>query len=74
MTTHLVNGLFQEIVPELYSATYGQPTSSPTSSPSTDGQGQVLSAASLPYLLPFAAAALFLIVIRRKITKKTPNQ
>jgi hypothetical protein len=74
MTAHLVNGLFQEIVPELYSATYGQPTSSPTSSPSTDGQGQVLSAASLPYLLPFAAAALFLIVIRRKITKKTPNQ
>ena len=69
MTPHLV-----ETVPELYSATYGQPTSSPTSSPSTDGQGQVQSAASLPYLLPFAAVALFLIVIRRKTTKKTPNQ
>jgi len=74
VTPHLVNGVFQETIPELYSATYGQPTSSPTGSPSTkpDGQGQVLSAASLPYLLPFAA--LFLIVIRRKITKKTPNQ
>jgi hypothetical protein len=69
MTPHLV-----ETVPELYSATYGQLTSSPISSPSTtsDDKGQVLSAASLPYLLPFAA--LFLIVIRRKISKKTPNQ
>jgi hypothetical protein len=75
MTPHLVNGIYQESVPgQLYSATYGQATSLPLSSPSTtsDDKGQVLSAAYLPYLLPFAA--LFLFVIRRKITKKTPNQ
>jgi hypothetical protein len=72
--TYFMTPHFVEIVPDLYSATYGQPTSSPTSSPSADGQGQVRSAAALPYLLPFAAAALFLIVIRRKIAKKTPNQ
>jgi hypothetical protein len=74
MTTKIVDGYFVEIVPELYSANYGQPTSSSISSPSTtsDDKGQALSAASLPYLLPFAA--LFLFVIKRKITKKTANQ
>lgn len=75
--TYFMTQHFVEIVPQLYSATYGQPTTSPTSSSSatSNDQGQVLSAASLPYLLPFAAAAVFLIiVIRRKITKKTPNQ
>lgn len=73
--TYFMTQHFVEIIPDLYSANYGQPTSPPTSSPSTtsNNQGQVLSAAYLPYLLPFAALA-FLIVIRRKITKKTPNQ
>jgi hypothetical protein len=72
--TYFMTPQFVEIVPELYSANYGQPTSPPTSAPSTNGQGQVTSATLLPYLLPFAAAALFLIVIRRKVTKKTPDQ
>jgi hypothetical protein len=75
--TYFLTSTFDEIYPELYSARYGEPASSPTSSSSGtyDDKGQVLSAVSLPYLLPFAAAAaLFLIVVRRRITRKTPNQ
>jgi hypothetical protein len=67
---------FTNVFPEFYSATYGEPTSSPTSpaSSTSDNNAQVLSAASLPYLAPFAFAALFLIVIRRKMTGKKSNQ
>lgn len=69
--TYFMNPQLEEIIPQLYSANYGQPTSSPTS-PTSNDTGQVQSAVLLPYLLPFAA--LFLIVIGRRITKKTPNQ
>lgn len=67
---------YVEVVPQLYSANYGQPISSPaTPSQSTsDNNGQVLSAATLPYLMPFAFAALFIVVIRRKTARKTSNQ
>jgi len=65
---------FVEVIPQLYSANYGQLTSPPATSTSTsNNNGQVLSAATLPYLMPFAFAALFLVVIRRRITRKTPN-
>jgi len=65
-----------EVVPQLYSANYGQPVSLPATSPqSTSGNnGQVLSASTLPYLMPFAFAALFIVVIRRKTARKTSNQ
>ena len=71
MTPQLVS-----VVPQLYSANYGQPVSPPaTSSQSTSSNnGQVLSAATLPYLMPFAFAALFIVVIRRKTAIKTSNQ
>lgn len=67
---------FVEVIPQLYSANYGQLVSSTgTSSQSTsDNNGQVLSAATLPYLMPFAFAALFIVVIRRKTARKTSNQ
>jgi hypothetical protein len=67
---------FVEIVPTLYSANYGQLVSPPTSpSQSTPGNnGQILSGATLPYLMPFAFAALFLVAMRRKIGKKTSDQ
>jgi hypothetical protein len=67
---------YVEVVPQLYSASYGEPISLPATSPSStsDNTGHGLSAAILPYLMPFACAALFLIVIRRKLTRKTPNQ
>jgi len=67
---------FVEVVPQLFSANYGQPVSPPVSPPpsTADNNGQVLSAETLPYLMPFAFAALFLVVIRRRIAKKTPNQ
>ncbi|HVP17060.1 MAG TPA: cohesin domain-containing protein [candidate division Zixibacteria bacterium] len=66
---------FVEVIPQLFSANYGQPASPPTSSSTStsDNNGQVLSATALPYLIPFAFAALFLVVIRRRITRKTPN-
>lgn len=66
---------FVEVIPQLVSANYGQPVSPPASSSTStpDNNGQVLSAATLPYLMPFAFAALFLVVIRRRITRKTPN-
>jgi len=78
MTTQLsakpTLGEYVEVIPQLYSASYGEPVSSPASSPTStpDNNGQGLSA--VPYLLPFAFAALFLIVIRRKIARKTSNQ
>jgi hypothetical protein len=65
-----------EVVPQLYSANYGQPVSLPTSSPQNtpSNNGQILSGATLPYLMPFAFAALFLVAMKRKIVKKTSNQ
>jgi hypothetical protein len=70
--TYLMNPQLAEIIPQLYSANYGQPTA-PTSPDSTSSNdtGKVQSATLLPYFLPFAA--LFLIVIGRKITRKTSN-
>jgi hypothetical protein len=74
--TYFMTSQVVEVVPQLYSANYGQLVSPPaTSSQSTsDNNGQVLSAATLPYLMPFAFAALFLVVIRRKTARKTSNQ
>ncbi|MGD0979332.1 MAG: cohesin domain-containing protein [Candidatus Bathyarchaeia archaeon] len=74
--TYFMTPQLVEVVPQLVSANYGQPVSPPASSPqsTSDNSGQVLSAATLPYLMPFAFAALFLVVIRRKITRKTSNQ
>ena len=74
--TYFLTPQLVEVVPQLYSANYGQPLSpSATSSPSTSASNnQVLSAATLPYLMPFAFAALFLVVIRRKAARKTSNQ
>jgi hypothetical protein len=67
---------YVEVIPQLYSANYGQPVSPPATLPqsASDNNGQVLSAATLPYLMPFAFAALFLLVIRRKAAGKTSNQ
>lgn len=75
MTTQTsANTGYVEVLPQFYSASYGEPVSTPASSPTItpNNNGQGLSA--VPYLLPFAFAALFLIVIRRKITRKTSNQ
>lgn len=74
--TYFVTPQLVEVVSQLYSANYGQTVSPPaTSSQSTsDNNGQVLSAATVPYLMPFAFAALFLVVIRRKTARKTSNQ
>jgi hypothetical protein len=67
---------FVEVIPQLYSANYGQQVSPPATSPQSTSanNGQVLSASTLPYLMPFAFAALFIVVIRRKTARKTSNQ
>lgn len=74
--TYFMTSQVVEVVPQLFSANYGQPVSPPASSSqsTSDNNGQVLSAATLPYLMPFAFAALFLVVIRRKTARKTSNQ
>lgn len=70
--TYFMNPQLTEIIPALYSANYGQYTvPTTTASNTSNSQGQVQSAALLPYLLPFTA--LFLIVIGRRITRKPPN-
>jgi hypothetical protein len=73
--TYFMTPQLVEVVPQFFSANYGQPVSPPASSSqsTSDNNGQVLSAATLPYLMPFAFAALFLVVIRRKIARKTSN-
>jgi hypothetical protein len=67
---------YVEVIPQLYSASYGQPASQPINAPAStsDVNFQIVSAQTLPYLMPFVFAALFLVVIRRRITKKTLNQ
>jgi hypothetical protein len=74
--TYFMTPQLVEVIPQLYSSNYGQLVSPPTSSSqSTPGNnGQILSGATLPYLMPFAFAALFLVAMKRKIAKKTSNQ
>jgi hypothetical protein len=62
---------YGEIIPKLYSANYGQPAPPPSGTQNSSDTGQVQTAILLPFLLP--VAALLLVAMKRRITRKTPN-